>query len=725
MTATHIQTHASTVSTGSSKQITGIGLQAGDVIVIAATTYDNAGADVFTSAPTGGSGLSWTTRQTVAVSGRCSLKIWTAEVGSTQTASITVSTTASGHVWSWTADVWRAHDGVGVSTSGETASGTPQFTLGSVAASSAVFQVNADWNATSGTRTPVTSSAGSFTEDTYHSGTSYVRYNGRYPNAGVAGSKSIGWSAPTGQRPTWGAIEIRGPGIQDRSGSDTATVAVGDTAALAVPLRARSGADTATVAAADSAALVREVPRDGTDSVAVAVTDTAFVGTPVERAGSDTAAVAATETTQRATVGRTVTTGDTATVTASETAAAQVALRNVTTTDTATVALTDTGQRNSLAPTTGTRTSPPLALPAGPVAGSTIFWAADPGGGTILVETSVDNGATWQTASNGDPVPRLPAGSTTARTVITRITLTRPTANDPSPRVHRLEVQVSVDATRNELAPVGVFTLNDTEVSDGAGGQEIELSGADLSRRVSRNRWEDTYVVVEGTNYATAIEQLITDRLPGTVFNFASTSRTTPRLFFGEQSSNDPWQDAQDMAVAIGHELFFDARGICTLRPEPDPETDAAVWEFDDRAAPTVTGLVRRVSDENTYNKVVASGEGSGNDVPVRAVAVDDDPASPTYFLGPYGTVTLFVRSPMILTAEQAQDAADALLRRVKGATEAVEVTAVPMPALEPGDVVGVTRGKVRVQGRFLIEQLRIPLGADEAMRAVGRRQRQ
>lgn len=377
-------------------------------------------------------------------------------------------------------------------------------------------------------------------------------------------------------------------------------------------------------------------------------------------------------------------------------------------------------------PTTGFRVSEPLLIPDGPIAGSRIVWDAQLNGGGVLVETSVDGGASWQEATNGAAIPRLRQGDVrSARTVLTRVTLTRETPDSPSPRLFRMEVEVAVDSSQEELCPVGVFTLNDVEITDGPGGVAIEVAGADLSRKISRNRWDDTYIIEAGTNYATAIQDMVRNRMPDAVFNFASTSRTTPRLFFGEQSSNDPWQDAQDLATAIGYELFFDARGICTLRPEPDPEIGDSVWEFEDRARPTMIELRRRVTDENTYNKVVVTGEGTSNTAPVRAVAIDDDPSSPTYYLGPYGTVTMRFTSSSVTTGEQAQDAADALLRRVKGATEAVELSVVPMPALEPGDVVTVTRDKTKIEGRFLIDQLRIPLGADESMRAVGRRQRQ
>jgi hypothetical protein len=337
----------------------------------------------------------------------------------------------------------------------------------------------------------------------------------------------------------------------------------------------------------------------------------------------------------------------------------------------------------------------------------------------------VDGGVSWQTATNGAAVPRLVQGDDrSTRTVLTRVTLTRATPLDASPRLFRMELEVDVDSSVEEVVPIGVFTLNDVEIVDGPNGLAIELSGADLSRRVSRNRWDDTYVIDAGGNYGTAIQDLIRNRMPDAAFNFASTPRATPRLFFGEQSSNDPWEDAQKMAESIGYEVFFDARGICTLRPEPDPDVDDSVWEFNDTTHPTILEVRRRVTDENTYNKVIVTGESSQNAVPVRGVAIDDDPASPTYYLGPYGTVTYRLTSPLVTVTPQADEAAQALLLRVKGATEAVEMDVVPMPALEPGDVVTVDRSKSKIEGRFLIDQLSIPLGADESMRCVGRRQR-
>lgn len=376
-------------------------------------------------------------------------------------------------------------------------------------------------------------------------------------------------------------------------------------------------------------------------------------------------------------------------------------------------------------PLTGRRTSEPLTIPEGEVLSSAITWRETaPPGTSVLVETSVDGGLTWQTATRNEAVPRLAAGSTEVRTVLTRVTLEKANTTDPTPRVQELRVEVSVDQSYSEMCPLGVFVINDVSVVDGPSGVTVEIAGADLSRRVARNKWEGTYLIPSGTNYGTAIMGIIADRMPDAEFNFASTTRTMPRRVLGQQGNTDPWADARKLAAEIGFDLFFDARGICTFREEPDPEIQPPVWEFEDIAFPTVTQLTRQVLDEDTYNQVIVEGEGSGVTTPVRAIAQDTDPASPTYILGPYGINSITIRSPGITTLGQAQDAANAALLRSKGATEKVSITAVPQPALEPGDVVTVTRGLSRVDGQFLIDAITIPLGPRDAMSITSRRQR-
>lgn len=406
--------------------------------------------------------------------------------------------------------------------------------------------------------------------------------------------------------------------------------------------------------------------------------------------------------------------------------------------------------RQVFSPLTGFHISDPQILPGAPVTASRISWQATTyaAGSSVTVETSIDGGQSWQVATNGGAVPLLDRGDANARTILTRTTLTRANVSDPTPRVQALKVEISTDDAADEMVPLGMFVINQATVTqsggigssasggssggDGVtgsgggatgGGTALEISGVDLSRVISRNSWDDIYIIPAGTNYATAIRDMIANRLPGTTFNFATTEHTTPKLIFGTQQGSDPWQDAQDLAAAIGYELFFDAAGVCTLRQIPDPAAADPVWEFTDESNPTITALTRTLSDVTTFNKVIVQGESTGNTAPITATAIDTDESSPTYYLGPYGTVPVYFTSPMITTQQQAQQAADALLLAVKGASESVELSVVPNPALEPGDVVTVTVGDAKIQGTFLINQTTIPLSAASAMTATCYRQ--
>jgi hypothetical protein len=201
------------------KTISGIPMQNGDLLVVDAVTYDNAGTNVFTTAPTGGSGLTWTSSGVVAVSGLESRAAWSAPVGSDQTASITLTHTAT-HPWLFTLTVWRAHGGIGAWAAAHNGvtGGTPSVTLNGVQENSAIHYSNGDWNVTAGARTYLSSGVGTATELYYIlDGTIQIQYNlAVYPDVGAAGNKTVGQSAPTGQR--WAAIGIEIIGSSTPSG---------------------------------------------------------------------------------------------------------------------------------------------------------------------------------------------------------------------------------------------------------------------------------------------------------------------------------------------------------------------------------------------------------------------------------------------------------------------------------------------------------------------------
>jgi hypothetical protein len=403
-------------------------------------------------------------------------------------------------------------------------------------------------------------------------------------------------------------------------------------------------------------------------------------------------------------------------------------------------------------PLQGYWVSDPLTLPGTPVTGSVVRWnATQPAGTTVTVQTSINNGASWDNAANNSPVARLSEGDTTTRTVLLQVLLSRTNATIPPPRVTTLELQVSCDTSTDELVPAGHGMVDKVTVHTVAGatsggtttnivsssavitrgggqsgaGTTIVIHVTDLSRAIKRNVWAMPYTIPGGLNYADAAKAMVLDRLPSqTAFSLASTTRTLPQLVvFGMQQGGDPWQDISELAMAIGFEAFFDPSGVFVFRPVPDPRTGDPVWVFDEDANPLVAEASRELSDEQTFNHIIVVGQSTSSSNPVTAEAFDNNPHSPTYILGPYGEVTERLTFSTVTTQDQAKDVANALLNNSLGAADTVTITVVPQPALEPGDIVKVNISDVNVNGNYMINSMTTSLSPADPQQLVCFRQ--
>jgi hypothetical protein len=269
---------------------------------------------------------------------------------------------------------------------------------------------------------------------------------------------------------------------------------------------------------------------------------------------------------------------------------------------------------------------------------------------------------------------------------------------------------------QQQLWTLGVFGLSAAPTTDNPDALEVRLSGSDRSRRVIRNRFTAPYIVADGSNAVTAAQALIRDRLPGVQFRSANTAYTTPQLIFDEQS--DPWQAAQDILSGAGMEVFFDIDGYCVIQAEPDPNdpTLRASFTYAEGSEATILGLTRDTDNEQIYNGVIVTGESTTNSAPVRGEAWDDNPASPTYYLGTYGKVPLFYRSEFIKTTQQAAAAAKARLRKVMGATELISFTGIVNSAHREGEIIRIERARSGVSGLFMLDGFGIPLRGTDGM---------
>ena len=270
-----------------------------------------------------------------------------------------------------------------------------------------------------------------------------------------------------------------------------------------------------------------------------------------------------------------------------------------------------------------------------------------------------------------------------------------------------------------EYVPLGVFSTDDATLERSTSGQ-VKWSGSDRSKKIQRAKFVDPFTIASGTLLATAGTALIQSRFAGAPCNFANVTETvTAQVVFEAGSSSDPWTQARKLFADYGYDLNFDGLGTARAIAVSDPSGSTPVFDFGSGSTNLALSAETSGSLEKTYNGVIATGEGTGVSVPVRAEVYDTDPNSPTYYLGGFGKVPLFFSSPLLTTIAIAQNAATFLLAGLKGKTETLSWPSIVNPALEPLDSVLVT-----VKGttfRLVIDQLTIPLQASEAMTAMGR----
>lgn len=376
---------------------------------------------------------------------------------------------------------------------------------------------------------------------------------------------------------------------------------------------------------------------------------------------------------------------------------------------------------------TGTWLAPPEPVEEGPVIGSIVSWTeTTPGVSRVLVETSINNGLTWESVRNNGPVPHLEPEMTGVQQVLARVTLWRPTGLDEAPRVDDLTILVDVNTSRTELVPLGVFPISEVDIKDNAEGVSIEVYGADLSQRLRDNTWEAIFTVPKDSNLGDVVKQVILNRLPGAVFgDFATTAEVAPAsLIFGANATNDPLQDVIDIAGYCGMELFVDANGKWVMRPEPDPDLGSPVWVISDSVNPVVTDYERKLSDKDLLNYIVVVGETTGDTPPVRGVAADNDPESNTYWKGRLGKRSRTFVSKLVTSDAQATVAAQAKLLKFKYITETVQIKMVPNPALDAGDIVDIDRSRVKLAGAFLVDGCSIPFSQADLMTLTARKRK-
>lgn len=265
--------------------------------------------------------------------------------------------------------------------------------------------------------------------------------------------------------------------------------------------------------------------------------------------------------------------------------------------------------------------------------------------------------------------------------------------------------------------PLGVFQITKVQIDDAPEGQTITVTGNDRSYHVAIQKWTDVYNIAAGTNLNTAIQNIVSPRFDFPVtYNLPPTSSTTAAMTFGLSSSDDPWAACVSIAQAAGNQVFFDASGVCTMLPWPNPNQLSPVWTLSEGPNCVMSQINRSIDSAKVYNHVIVYAESSSLTSPMRADAEITDITNPLYVGGPYGDVPYIKTTRIVTDQTTLQNMANGLLLSYLGGQEQVSVDTVPNPALDVNDVVQIYRQRSNTIGNYIVTSIKMPLEAESLM---------
>lgn len=232
--------------------------------------------------------------------------------------------------------------------------------------------------------------------------------------------------------------------------------------------------------------------------------------------------------------------------------------------------------------------------------------------------------------------------------------------------------------------PYGRYDL----ASSSAQGTTVSVNLIDLSDRIERYRFETPFSTAAGLTLSDVITAVVSNRL-----GVLPSVTTVPivlsaKRVFGLDTSSGPWSELLDVLAGHSVTAWYDRSG--TIQPGSTSPNTSGAYALD------AQGTVTCDFDSRPANVVVARGETTDGTAPVQAVAMDDDPGSPTYAgSGPggsaYGRATEFFSSPLILTEAQALSTAESLLAANLGAGASYTLTHPFNPTYDAGDLVSAS----------------------------------
>lgn len=261
----------------------------------------------------------------------------------------------------------------------------------------------------------------------------------------------------------------------------------------------------------------------------------------------------------------------------------------------------------------------------------------------------------------------------------------------------------------------GWFGIVTSKVSDNTAGVTLAVTGTDRGRTISRNKVVGApYIILPNINMVDAVITLWTSRMPGIHIKVTTpTTHVTTYTVLDEQA--DPWNIGLQLLESIGYVGYFAPDGSCIIKPIPDinDASLAVAWQYLEGPDCIMIDVDRDQDNTDIFNGQIVTGASTYGLTPARAEVWDNDPNSPTYYLGPYGKNPNFTQSDKVSYNAQALDMANGLLNKSKGLTEVISMSALPNHAQEEEDLIVLTRQRSGLSAvHTFINQINMPLSA-------------
>ena len=280
-----------------------------------------------------------------------------------------------------------------------------------------------------------------------------------------------------------------------------------------------------------------------------------------------------------------------------------------------------------------------------------------------------------------------------------------------------------------ELIPLGIFVITDTQVEASDTEISISVTCDDRSRRCIDASWGDVITITSGTLLTDSIATLLTNVrvLPGNPTRIDPATYAVPSTHQVKVggTNESPWEGIQRIAEGIGYEVWFDVDGtlLGAIHP-PIPSLIDALTTYEAGSESVLLGTTRSLSINGVYNTVTLRTEGS---------AIPPDAATGLAAQGT-GAVTsadvltstanvgerlLEISTSVLGTAIACQQVALLLVNKYVGFR--IELEIVPDPRIDARDIIRVIDERISLDAVIVVDTVDIPLGSGDSMKITGR----